>query len=457
MMDGSQSGSSVPPPFLTKTYEMVDDPSINSIVSWSQSNNSFVVWSPPEFEGVLLPKYFKHKNFSSFVRQLNTYGFRKIDPEQWEFSNKDFVRGQRHLLKNIHRRKPIHSHSGQNPQGQENSSGALVDLEKHELQEEIERLKQDKSLLVLELQTLIQEQQRMELQIQYLEGNLHQMEDCQRQIMFFLTRILQKSGFVSNFMQQSKNNSKKRRLPNHDYFYDESNMEENQILNFQMVTREKPDTISMPVLNMEPFEKLESSINYWENFFCLVGQASGEEMYSVEVPSHPSVGVLTEMHYKSIDSGINMQPQSPKLNSFSLCSRDIHSSPDLAESMNYDESPIISSVQLNVDAWPNSCTIDVNSKPDPPPEVEASKEQALRTKTSVVLTGVNDVFWEQLLTEIPGSSDTPEVQLERRDTDGRKTESKTGDRKKFWCNMKNVDNLTEQMGQLNPTERTNVG
>lgn len=62
-----------PPPFLTKIYEMVDDQTVDNIVSWNRDGRSFVVWDPHDFSTYLLPRYFKHSNFSSFVRQLNTY------------------------------------------------------------------------------------------------------------------------------------------------------------------------------------------------------------------------------------------------------------------------------------------------------------------------------------------------------------------------------------------------
>ena len=62
-----------PPPFLSKTFEIVDDPGTNTVVSWSRAGSSFVVWDPHAFSTDLLPRNFKHNNFSSFVRQLNTY------------------------------------------------------------------------------------------------------------------------------------------------------------------------------------------------------------------------------------------------------------------------------------------------------------------------------------------------------------------------------------------------
>ena len=70
---GRESQRTIPTPFLTKTYELVDDLEADELISWSEGGSTFVVWRPAEFARDILPKYFKHNNFSSFVRQLNTY------------------------------------------------------------------------------------------------------------------------------------------------------------------------------------------------------------------------------------------------------------------------------------------------------------------------------------------------------------------------------------------------
>lgn len=89
--DGENAGVPLPleslhgvpiPPFLSKTYDLIDEPTLDPIISWGQSGESFVVWDTVEFARSVLSRHFKHNNFSSFVRQLNTYvGIVKNQPE----------------------------------------------------------------------------------------------------------------------------------------------------------------------------------------------------------------------------------------------------------------------------------------------------------------------------------------------------------------------------------------
>ncbi|CAM8885251.1 unnamed protein product [Rhodiola kirilowii] len=92
------------PQFLLKLYKIVDDPSTDTVVHWGFGGQSFVVVDETIFCKDILPNYFKHHNFSSFIHQLNDYGFRKIDCDRWEYATKEFQRGKRELLKYIKRR-----------------------------------------------------------------------------------------------------------------------------------------------------------------------------------------------------------------------------------------------------------------------------------------------------------------------------------------------------------------
>lgn len=105
--------------FIHKLYNMLEDRSIRHLISWSNTNESFVMSPSNEFSKVLA-QYFKHTNISSFVRQLNMYGFHKVsdvfhsgspDSTLWEFrhGNGNFKKGDLVGLREIKRRASRHA------------------------------------------------------------------------------------------------------------------------------------------------------------------------------------------------------------------------------------------------------------------------------------------------------------------------------------------------------------
>ncbi|XP_048503807.1 heat stress transcription factor A-2e isoform X3 [Beta vulgaris subsp. vulgaris] len=183
------------PPFLSKTYDLVDDPTLDPIISWGSLGQSFVVWDPVEFSRIVLPRNFKHNNFSSFVRQLNTYGFRKVDPDKWEFANEGFLRGNKHLLKNIHRRKSPQSQQLTSYEGSSSEFG---------LGSEIEKLKQEKSALMQQVVELQKQQRGTAQGVERVKDKIQASEQRQKQMISFLAKILQNAVFVDRVNQMKE-------------------------------------------------------------------------------------------------------------------------------------------------------------------------------------------------------------------------------------------------------------
>jgi hypothetical protein len=93
--------------FLTTTYHMIEeeDRNGNGVIKWGANGNSFTIENTEEFLKIL-PKYFKTKNYSSFVRQLNMYDFHKIKNLDGfhEFKHPLFKKGNLEKLGSIKRK-----------------------------------------------------------------------------------------------------------------------------------------------------------------------------------------------------------------------------------------------------------------------------------------------------------------------------------------------------------------
>lgn len=123
-------------------------------------------------------------------------GFRKVDPDRWEFANEWFLRGQYHLLRNIVRRK------------QSTNSGVFHGKLLGEMGDEE---------LVTEIARLRKEQRALEEELEGMKKRLETTEKRPQQMMAFLHKVVQDPEILPRMMLEKDRaraqiGDKKRRL-----------------------------------------------------------------------------------------------------------------------------------------------------------------------------------------------------------------------------------------------------
>ncbi|XP_038126450.1 heat shock factor protein 2 [Cyprinodon tularosa] len=231
------------PAFLTKLWTLVEDADTNEFICWSQEGNSFLVLDEQRFAKEILPKFFKHNNMASFIRQLNMYGFRKVlhidtglvkqeRDGPVEFQHPYFKHGQDDLLENI-KRKVSNGRPEDHKIRQEDLTKILAGVQSvHSKQENIN----------VRLGTLKRENEALWREISDLrQKHSHQQQLIKKLIHFLIT--LAQSNRILNLKRKRSilMDSEKKAKYIHEIYDDPVRVEQTSVSSLHQVKRSDDD------------------------------------------------------------------------------------------------------------------------------------------------------------------------------------------------------------------------
>lgn len=180
---------------------MINDHHCDELISWSDNGQSFIIMDPPKFSQEL-SKYFKHNNLSSFIRQLNMYGFRKVSTiensglhpgtDDLHFYHPDFVRDKPERLDAIKRKLPQKLAETVDLKNVIKGISEIEDNQKG-VTKTLAEIKRENEMLWAELHDLRQKHQQQQLYISRL--------------MKLVFEAMEQNGIKTNTMLQLKRNS----------------------------------------------------------------------------------------------------------------------------------------------------------------------------------------------------------------------------------------------------------
>ncbi|XP_073685950.1 heat shock factor protein [Garra rufa] len=181
------------PAFISKLWTLVEAASTNDLISWSQDGCSFLVQDEQRFSKEVLPLYFKHSNMTSFVRQLNMYGFHKVvhmdaglpkadgQVNCVEFQHENFRRAQPHLLGLIRRKVSV-------------SRGVEEGGQMSQVLIQVSHVRDWQDSSDLKLTALCRDNQSLWRELDSLRQNYQQQHKILSKIIKFIINIVQSNG-----------------------------------------------------------------------------------------------------------------------------------------------------------------------------------------------------------------------------------------------------------------------
>lgn len=108
--DNRRNRGGVTVPFPEKLHQMLDyseKNGLHEIVGFFPHGRAFAIHKPAQFVNNIMPKFFKQSRFTSFQRQVNLYGFRRLSqgPDSGGYYHELFLKGRPGLCINMKRTK----------------------------------------------------------------------------------------------------------------------------------------------------------------------------------------------------------------------------------------------------------------------------------------------------------------------------------------------------------------
>ncbi|CAB9503533.1 shock factor protein 4 [Seminavis robusta] len=101
----AQSTTAKEPTFPVKLHMILSNPEFQDIIAWLPHGRSWRILQQKAFEERVIPLYFRHGRYSSFARQVNGWGFKRIThgSDYNSYYHELFLRGMPHLCDKMRR------------------------------------------------------------------------------------------------------------------------------------------------------------------------------------------------------------------------------------------------------------------------------------------------------------------------------------------------------------------